>query len=498
MLDANSFTVPPMLHRSTLRASLLATLLASTAHATEHLRIATYNVLGVDPGTSSYNALVDVLERIDADILLIQEIGNAGGSTLSQGAANSQVAILANDLGYGHHTVSFLSGTLSGGLRVGALSRYPITQVVSHDSVSLSGSFSSNDITRDILQIEVDVPNVDVPVACFTLHFKASGGDINEFRRAVEFRRLEQAVSGWCGSNPDGLVFVGGDFNWDVGNFSPDSFSASDYQNFENNGLPQTFNLGSDITFPLVYNPPATMSALQGCTQGLVFADATWEDSTTADGTFQSGSRLDYVFSEQASGARLTPLIDEVYRSASDDGVDAAPAGQYLPKFGSGPLPSSSSGSASDHFPVVTTYRLESENGGRLGFSTEGQYALAPYAGYEGSATLGSTDFAFSVSQARANTTAFLLIGSFQFPAISLASLFPTFFGDPFAFLYVPLTSPLFTVPVDAKGEGTLLTGLPNNPALIGGPPIYYQWVVVDALAAGGFASTSDAYFLQF
>ena len=210
-------------------AALTAALLAPLADATEHLRIATYNVLGVDPGSSSYASLVDILTRLDADVVLLQEIGTAGGSTLSQFQANSQVAELAMDTGYAHNAVSFLSGTLSGGLRVGVLSRYPITEVISHDSFSLSGSFGSNDMTRDILQTTLEVPDIDVPVACFTLHLKASGGEVNEFRRAVELRRLEQAVGGFCAQNPSGFAFVGGDFNWDVGNFSAEVFSQNDY-----------------------------------------------------------------------------------------------------------------------------------------------------------------------------------------------------------------------------------------------------------------------------
>lgn len=483
--------------RSAAAIALSAALLSPLAGATEHLRVATYNVLGVDPGSSSYASLVDILDRLDADVVLLQEIGTAGGSTLSQFQANSQVAQLASDTGYAHNAVSFLSGTLSGGLRVGVLSRYPITQVISHDAFSLSGSFGSNDMTRDILQTTLDVPDIDVPVACFTLHFKASGGEINEFRRAVELRRLEQAVAGFCAQNPDGFAFVGGDFNWDAGNFSAEVFSQSDYLDFKSSGLPSSYTLGPDITFPLIYNPPATMAALQGCTQGMVFADATWEDSTTQTDTFQFGSRLDYIFSEGAQGGRIQPLIDEVYRSASDDGIDAAPAGQYLPKYGAGPLSSSASGSASDHYPVVATYRLESSNGGRLGFQTDGQYALAPFAGYEGEAALGSTDFAFSVSQARPNSAAFLLIGGFQFPAVSLANLLPDFFGNPFAFLYVPLDSFQVVLATDSRGEARFPSGLPNNPALLGGPPIYSQWVVLDSEAAGGFATTSDAYFLQ-
>ena len=476
---------------------LAAAPLCGLAPATDLLRVATYNIKDIDIGSSSYDDLLDVLARCDADVVLLQEVGEAGGSTLSQSQAVSQVTTLSNDAGYQFRAVSSISGTMSGGLRNAVLSKFPITQVTSLDSVLLSGSGGANDMTRDILRTTIAVPDVAYPIAFFNVHFKASGGEVNEFRRAVELRRLEQAVADWCGQNPDGLAIAGGDFNWDLGNYTPKSFSSQDYDDFKDSGLPQTYDLGNDITFPVVYDPPATLGNLAGCVQDLAIAPATWEDSTTQDGTFQSGSRLDYLWAEVDTVGRVTLMADEVYRSQSDDGIDAQPAGQYLRKFGGGPLSSTTSGGASDHFPVVATYRIEDENGGRIGLGTPGQYALEPFAGYRGDASLGSTDFGFRVFQARPNTPALFLVGSFQFPAISLSSLLPDFFqGD--AFLYVPLDSLVGTRITDAKGEADFALPIPNNPSLIGGPGIFTQWVVLDTDAAGGFATLTDAYFLQY
>jgi endonuclease/exonuclease/phosphatase family metal-dependent hydrolase len=380
---------------------------------------------------------------------------------------------------------------------VAVLSKFQILQAISHDAVSLSGSGSANDIGRDILEVRLAVPDVAMPVACFTLHFKALGGDVNEFRRAVETQRLIQAIGKYCQQNPGGMVFVGGDFNAEVGGFTPKSFTLSQYNNWKNDGsLPSSFQIGSDIQFPLLYDPFARLQSTLGCVKTLQFVAATAEDSTTSTSTYSTGGRLDYIFSEVPSTQRLLNFGDEVYRSTLDDGIDASPPGQYLRKYSSGPLPASTSANASDHFPVFADYLIEASNGGRLGFNTVGQYALAPRAGYRGAANVGSTNFAFALFGARANTTALLYIGPLQLPPLDLGLLLPGLFPTG-AFTYVPATGFLASVPTNAKGEAQLNVPGPINPALAGSAPLYSQWIVIDPNATFGIASTSDAYFIQ-
>jgi hypothetical protein len=106
-------------------------------------------------------------------------------------------------------------------------------------------------------------------------------------------------------------------------------------------GLPVSYNTGSDIEFPLEYQPFDRFEGL-----GFTMVPATQEDSSR-DETWQDVVRLDYVFH---AGAELEGAL--VYDACRDDGVDAAPAGAWLPLAGD-PLACSMSDQASDHFPVV-------------------------------------------------------------------------------------------------------------------------------------------------
>jgi endonuclease/exonuclease/phosphatase family metal-dependent hydrolase len=488
--------LPKALSRSILGGLLALCASTNPASAGEGLRVATYNVLALNVGSQAFTDLVGIVQRMDADVLMIQEVGDVNGPTQSQAQAQADVNQLANLTGYPFRAVSQVSGTLSGGLRVAILSKFQIATIISHDAVSLSGSGAANDIGRDILEVRLNVPDVGMPVGCFTVHFKAQSGDVNQFRRAVETQRLIQAIGRYCQQNPGGLVFVGGDLNEQVGGYTPKSFSLAQYNAWKSDGsLPPSFSIGPDIAFPLLYDPFARLQSTLGCVRSLAFAAATAEDSTTNAATFSSGSRLDYLFTEQFMGGRVLGFGDEVYRSTLDDGLDAAPAGQYLRKFGAGPLASGASASASDHFPVYADYLVESSNGGRLGFNTPGQFAIAPRAGYRGTAAAGSTNFAFALYGARANTSALLFVGALQFPPLDLGLLLPGLFPTG-AFANVPITGQLGTLPTNPKGEAQLNVPL-INPALAGAPPIYSQWIVLDPNATFGIASTSDAYFVQ-
>ncbi len=463
---------------------------APSAGASERLRLATYNVLDIQPGTGGFDDLVEILGRTGPDVVLLQEVGNPTQSQ-SQSQAQAQVNALAAAAGYPFRATSQNSSVLGGDLRVAALSKWQITNIKSHHSNDISPDSSANDIGRDILQVTIAVPDVSGPVTFFNVHQKASGGEANRFRRAVEGLRLRQLIEAWCVQNPDGHVFVGGDFNADVGSLQPESFSFSEFQSLS---LPFSFSLGSDVQFPVTYDPFGQMQALSGCATPLLFADATAEDSTTNDGTFQSGGRLDYLFASTGTGSDVRLLADEVYRSPLDDDLDAIPAGQYLRKFGN-ELNTNVSGGSSDHFLVVADYLIEGPDGGRLGFNTAGQYALAPYAGYGGTMALGATDFTLRAFQARPNQLALCFQGALQFPATDLGVVLPNLF-DPGAFFYAPTTNLLDQTVTDERGDATLAVPIPNLPSLAG-KTITTQWVILDPLAPGGLAVTSDAYLVQ-
>ena len=323
--------------RFRLLTCLLVLLLGGLASAQVPIRVATYNVqeLGFF-ASNQWNAAIASLNRVDADIVCVQEVDG-----------NQEVALLpsfATSAGYANSAVSGVSGTLSGNLRNAVLSRYPVVSSTSHSAVSLSGDSNANDITRDIFEVVVQVPGASQVTGFFVIHLKASSGGTNDFRRAVEFIRLRQAIAGFQASYPGAPFFVTGDFNEDVGD--------GPFNNVFNSlpsGLPSSYDLGSDISFPVIYDPFLDLNS-----DGVSFAPATQEDSQTLDATRDaSGRRLDYLGS--ASGALL--LGDEVYNSARDNGFDDAPIGNWIAKAGL-PLAASTSGQASDHFPVFGDFTL--------------------------------------------------------------------------------------------------------------------------------------------
>ncbi len=112
-------------------AALLA-MVGIAAVRADGLRGGTYNTAGFDePGSTAWNALVAVLERVDADVAALEEIhGSADLDHLDE---------LAAAAGYPYWAASDISGTLSGNLRNGILSRLPIARTDSWSAAELSG-----------------------------------------------------------------------------------------------------------------------------------------------------------------------------------------------------------------------------------------------------------------------------------------------------------------------------------------------------------------------
>ena len=317
-------------------AILVVLVLLGQVVAQQTLRVATWNVESLNnPGGFSWNAAVANLLRMQCEVIGIQEIDSSDVSN---------VALFAAQSGYAHHAFGSTSGSLSGGLRNGVLSVHPILFSQSHDAVSISGDASANDMTRDIFEAHVQVPGLTDVLGVFVLHLKASSGDTNEFRRAVELQRVHTLLAAFRAAHPAAAWMVMGDMNDDIddGPFNQTFFSLP-------SGLPQTYSLGSDITFPLTYDPFASFTGV-----GAQIMDATQEDSTTLYVTrAMSGRRLDYVF----FGGPVTPTGDEVYNSVRDNGFDDPPVGNWLPKNGPG-VPNTTSINASDHFPVFGEFQV--------------------------------------------------------------------------------------------------------------------------------------------
>ncbi len=446
--------------------------LAPFSAATETLRVATYNVEELNYGTSGFTALASVLKRVDADVALLQEV------------KTSEVALtatLANAAGYPYYQVANVSGTLSGDLRCAVLSRQPITQAVSWSAAAISGDPLANDICRDILQVEIDVAEACAPVAVFAFHLKSGSTSLDDFRRAVEILRLKKVVENYASAHPSSTIFLGGDANEDMadGPFGQTFTSLP-------GGLPVTYELGNDISFPVVYDPFTTISSIGGL--GLLAVDATQEDCATCYATRpSSGRRLDYVWRR----FNTTLLGDEVYASPVDNGSDEAPLGYYLYKWGV-PLASNTCSLASDHYPVFTDCLLESCGGTRYGAGYPGDHYLTPRAGITGGISIGDGGFGLRELYGKPNALTVLVLGQAR---LSPPYGYPLDPYVPGAFLHVSLAGMygLFTMYTDGQGDALLALPLPPNPAYIG-LHLNSQWFVGDTAGPNGVGAMTDAY----
>lgn len=329
-----------MCRRTTLlvRGLFALCVLAFSLNAQQSVRVATWNVeaLGSN-GSTQWTRGQDVLQRVDADIIAIQEVDGIFEAL--------SFASFGAGAGYPHAAVGGTSGTLSGDLSNGVLSKWPIVFQQSWSAAAISGDPSANDITRDIFEAHIQLPNSQEVFGVFSIHFKASSGGTNDFRRAVETQRLVTVVNNFKAAHPNAAYAVCGDFNDDLGDggFGSNFFTLP-------SGLPSSYNLGNDISFPVNYNPFSQVAGL-----GTQIANATQEDSTSIDATRPaSGRRLDYLF----LGGGPTLVGDEIYNSDRDNGVDDFPTGQWLPKNGS-PLPSSWSLDAADHLTVFADVTVQ-------------------------------------------------------------------------------------------------------------------------------------------
>ncbi len=455
------------------RALLLAVaLLLQTASATELVRIATYNIEDLGSfGSAQSNALASVLNRVHADIVLVQELDDAeGGPFGTFGSAN----------GYPYSRFAGTSGTLTGGLMNGVLSKYPILSHVSWNATSISGDPSANDITRNVLQVTISIPNVCEPVTVFSLHLKAGSTQTDDFRRAVELMRVKQVVEDYLALNPSHHVFIGGDLNDDVGD---GPFGAT--FNSLPSGLPQTYKLGNDVSFPVVYDPFVLLSSIGGIGMQPVFA--THEDSTTVDATRTSGRRLDYIYVRKLTATKG----DEVYYSPADNGVDDGPSGNWLYKNGV-PLPSGTTGAASDHYTPYCDYLMEGCDGLRYGFGSAGDHLLIPSAGIRGGAGIGDSSFGLRAFAAKPNAPATLILGQAKLSPPFGFSLAPWVPGGSLHVSPAGLFG-LFNVLADGTGRATFPLPLPSDSNLIG-LSLNSQWFVADPGAPNGVGAMSDAY----
>jgi endonuclease/exonuclease/phosphatase family metal-dependent hydrolase len=296
------------------------------------VRVATWNVEALSAeGSEGWLAARDVLRRLDADVVLLNEIDAFEARDLSA---------LADELGY--PTVEVPTDQPFGSIGNAVLSRLPVEEVRFPTSAKLSGDRGAEDQTRLPAVLVAQVPGADVELTVVGVHLKSGFEEADLFRRAVDGHRAAQAAASGEGSD---LWMVMGDFNEDLAD-SPQDLPA--YHALPA-GLPFDYALGDDLAGDLngagglVANPFAPLEAL-GLTPLAI---------TQRDGSFAtrptSGRRIDYVWLSDATRT-AGGLRSEVYSSALEATEGIADGGD--------PLSYNTSNHASDHLPLLVSFTL--------------------------------------------------------------------------------------------------------------------------------------------
>ena len=290
------------------------------------IRVATFNVLGGigESGESGRDNMEAVLARIDADIVGLQEV-------FSRDFSRSLAALQAN-LGYPYAFVP--NSALDTQSRAILLSKYPF---VSGSTKSITSPQGANDVTRASAAAMIDVPGTINDPVIVTAHLKCCFDADDPFRRAIEMIRIRKHLEK-TGISANDNVFIMGDLNL-LGNNQTYSSLPS--------GLPATYVLGNDILFNVQYysDPINYFPSL-----GMVNPGFRHQNGVSTDTFMGSSTILDYLLVSGPVATRIP--MTEVYNSVLDRSFPG------LPKSGN-PLPASTSGAASDHYPVYGDFELD-------------------------------------------------------------------------------------------------------------------------------------------
>jgi endonuclease/exonuclease/phosphatase family metal-dependent hydrolase len=329
------------------------------------LRIVSMNAkLGVGmPGSTEFNAVREVVERLSPDVLVMQEVHGANAfadwlSLVQQCGFTPDPAhtAMAGDAYAGQ---PFLGGDITGTLDqyLTTVSRYPIRQ-----RIQTGRGSGDSEITRYPLVSVVDVPGLpdaQDPVIV-NVHLKSDSGDAANFRRALEALRLHQALTTAGFSGATGNIIVTGDFNATDWMSQPASYQTNvpavtqpgTGQFADGTTLPQSFSGGSDLTSPGFILPYATFPHSGFNPFGLTALDLAQADGNEETFAFAS-FKFDYFFVSQPIAARGGAQT-EVYNSRLERFYDG------LPKRLTRPDPALST-IASDHYAVMADIPLVSQ-----------------------------------------------------------------------------------------------------------------------------------------
>lgn len=304
------------------------------------LRVATFNVrLGVDaPGSAEFNAAREVIERVSPDVLLMQEVSDADNfadvrALLAQAGFPVDAAHFSIS-GDAFADQSYVSGDFGAGECLVTASRYPITRTVQIGR----GVAGRKELTRFPLFSGIDLPwlpgTEDLRVV--NVHLKASSGDADNFRKALECYRVRVFLTQQgLNAATDNLV-VAGDFNAIDFNYQPaasynTAINPATYTFQDGSKLPATFQLGSDLTSGSGVTLPYRIFPHQGLNPAGLFAPELFQADGFTEPTYNLfPARYDYLFFPQrllTAGA----VRGEVYNSRLEPQADGLPKRRTLP-----------------------------------------------------------------------------------------------------------------------------------------------------------------------
>jgi endonuclease/exonuclease/phosphatase family metal-dependent hydrolase len=157
-----------------LRAVIAILLMLTATTLAVQIRVATFNVgatygetffiygLGA-PGTPDHQSVRAILQRMDADVVALQEIHTADLAGIP-----NDLQILADSLGYPYLYVAPTTNTFDTTFQTVFLSRFPF-----HSTFAINSPAGAKEITRLHPAVKVDVPGTDKDPVIVSAHLKA-------------------------------------------------------------------------------------------------------------------------------------------------------------------------------------------------------------------------------------------------------------------------------------------------------------------------------------
>ncbi len=334
-----------MFHRTVLFFLLLASLAEGVA-----FRLATFNVgahlvippgggaayfdYGIgQPGQPDHDKVRDLLARLNADVVALQEIHTADINA-------GDLTTLATSLGYAYSYSAPNTNTFDTGLRVVFLSRHPFTSTISIDAPA-----GFKELTRLHPVVKVNLPGTTKDPTIISVHLKSGTGTDDRFRRAVEMKRVAGYLTSQGFTSEDNFIILG-DFNPSSTN---KTFTALP------TGLPGSFSLGNDLNFPAVPITYSTNPAAYFTNPIPTKLDPRQVNNSAA--TFNTsnttGPTYDLFLVSPAIAGR--PISKEIYNSSLDTSNSTG-----LPKAGAPPA-ADTSYVASDHYAVFADMEMDQD-----------------------------------------------------------------------------------------------------------------------------------------